>query len=83
MCTCTRCTDPTELGTFGSTLICQKCKKKKKGNKSINEDKFGFMMATNNHLNDSNPNWNTNCKDNTWKCTTCGNTKSEKEVENI
>ena len=83
MCTCTRCTDPTELGTFGSTLICQKCKKKKKGNKSINEDQFGFMMATNNHLNDSNPNWNTNCEDNTWKCTTCGNTKSEKEVENI
>merc|ERR1712110_1209844 len=23
------------------------------------------------------------CADNVWKCTTCGNTKSEKEVENI
>ena len=27
LCTCRRCSDPTELGTNFSTLLCQKCKK--------------------------------------------------------
>ena len=27
LCTCRRCSDPTELGTHFSTLLCQQCKK--------------------------------------------------------
>ena len=27
LCTCRRCSDPTELGTNFSTLLCQQCKK--------------------------------------------------------
>ena len=63
--------------------MCQRCRKKNKENKNIKEDRFGFMMTTNTNLNHSNPNLKTDCMDNVWKCTTCGNTKSEKEVENI
>ena len=84
ICNCPRCADPTEFGTFGSSLVCQKCKSKKKESKLTKDDEKGLIMA---FKTDSNRNSDErkSIVENVfiWKCNLCGIEKSEKEVETL
>ena len=64
-----------EMGTFGSTLICQKCKQSKTGNCKSN-DSVGLLMTKphNSSKKESDAQWN---------CNVCGLTKSEGDVESM
>ena len=80
-CSCQRCLDPTELGTFGSALICQKCRPKKKGKRKMADDNVGLLMPP-------EPSTTENTSDGklkaiNWICNSCGLAKSEKEIEEI
>ena len=64
-----------EMGTFGSTLICQKCKQGKPS-KSKPNDNVGLIMAK--PINSSKKE-----SDVQWECNVCGFTKRERDVENL
>ena len=74
-CTCPRCLDPTEMGTFGSSLICQRCKKKTKG-KLKSDGNVGLIMAKSTNSSKSE-------SDVQWECNSCGLTKSQTDVESL
>ena len=54
-CNCVRCSDPSELGTYTSALICSKCKPDPEG-----DIKKGRVLPLDIRKDDSN-----------WKCESC------------
>ena len=76
-CSCPRCIDPTEMGTFGSALICQSCRKKKKGHKTKDSDTSGLLL-----LKTVAESAGTKaCDNNVFECNTCRAKKDYKDVE--
>ena len=72
------------MGTFGSSLVCQKCKQNKKGKRLLKEDKTGLIMAVKEDSNKENNVKDANLESNPiWKCNSCGLEKNEKEVETL
>ena len=69
------------MGTFGSSLVCQKCKSKKKGGKLAKDDESGLIMAVKRGSNTLEDGRDEN--DYIWECNLCGIQKTEKEVENL
>ena len=67
-CNCVRCSDPTELGTFTSALICSKCSKGDDG--ATAAAKKGKILPVNLQLDEESE----------WKCETCDFKMSPSDV---
>ena len=86
ICNCIRCHDPTDLGTYFSAIICQKCldhdiaEKDAIQNNGISGDvcngfskqSFGYLLPI-----------DTQILGTPWQCSSCGVTKSVNDIENI
>lgn len=68
-CTCKRCMDPEELGSFASAVICSKCKEF-----DFETNKTGGLLLPSGKIPADAANW---------ACTTCDNVVTKASVENL
>ena len=82
-CSCDRCIDPTELGSYSSAILCKKCMAFKEGDKDVKGLLLPNASSSGDNSSSTQSSLVISAAADEWKCNTCGHSTPKQLVEKI